>query len=409
MWSSKKPQNLQEYGKHHTHQRNQIVKWLKGFKRSAPVLVISGPANIGKTTLLNLILKQHNYTPLTVCTSDCFSKNLPTVKESIKNVLHKNSVGQYFTTQKHCIVIDDYESSHTGVQNLMKFLGSGKLKLKTPLFVCTQEPNCTIPQILRKQTVKMPYLQPLQIVEFLKSILKREKIKIENDGTLWQIAKTVKNTFDAIDILYNAYNQNVLESFDKMSSFLKSKSERDKIFSDNKYLLIKKLISEKDTLTQDEKVVIWSQDYSHVSQVLFENAPIKNLEKHAHVLESFLIGKECEACIYSHQQWDMYQYMENMDISLLNMYDGIPMGFNPIPKTNSKSCQHFYQLKSQQAIHFKFGKSDTKTYQMCDVILHNVLKNKKGRKKFIEKHGLTPANINAVKRLSLTKYPKIKF
>jgi hypothetical protein len=49
------------------------------------------------------------------------------------------------------------------------------------------------------------------------------------------------------------------------------------------------------------------------------------------------------------------------------------------------------------------------TYKLCDSLLCQLTKNKKERKLFMEQNGIDRSDVNAIKRLSLTKYKKIKF
>lgn len=413
------PSNFNDYG-HHSDQQKKVLSW---FLKPTRLLVLHGPSNSGKSTFIKLAIKSANYVACIQSATELFADHMKEFKCTIERFSRRSSLVQYFSQhKKNCIVIEDYDPTKPSSQNILKYIQKltkewhSKKKGIIPIILCTT----TIPRNIsfepRPCFISLPLPTNVELYNFVQKVCDKEAIALsDKHAKMIAHSNRIRSCFDVLHIVRSLQSQNCDTYTDKIvnDEIENFNSSSLHVFTTKEQML--RDVIQKSSLESSNKEHILALkhcDSNYSSQVLFENAPIKNLSDPMMKLrfECCIAAKQCEAMVYSLQQWEMYDYIQYFDAQLLSMYEGqIPHNYNPIPKINSKTCQHFYQLKSQQIIHQKFAKSDTMTYKLCDSLLCQLTKNKKERKLFMEQNGIDRSDVNAIKRLSLTKYKKIKF
>ena len=404
------PKTLNDY-KHHIHQKSKIDTWFK--YSNTMTLFLYGQMNVGKTTLIKLFLKKYNIEVFEVGVDDLYSVHLKNTKTKLVNLSNNNSVHQYFTQNKTYMLLENFSAEHNGFMNFLKFTYT--LDKCIPIIVISNDlPKnlYSIPQFKSKtECIYLPKLKMNDIFNFISTILEKEKFKMDN-SIIWNISKSSQTLFEAMQLVIQYITKELLQpNTQKENPQINLNWETtDCFYHKNKNKLVSTLVSTKKDLDFNEKLRIWSCDPSHMTQIFYENVPTNNLSNTLLGMEHYIFSKICESYIYSHQEPEAVKFSQFLEINLLNLYsDELPLNWVDIPKINSKSCQHYYQLKSQQIIHHKFGKSSKYTYLICDNLLHDITKGKKQREKIMNKYNLVRSDINAIKRLSITKIPKIKF
>lgn len=409
------PSDFAQYG-HHTDQCKRVLTW---FQNPCRILVLHGPANSGKSTFLKLAIRRANYDSCITSASQLFADHMKEFKCMIERFSQKRSLDQYFAKRKNCIVIEDYDSTKPGSQTILKYIqkmtaeSHKKKKGIIPIILCTTDIPRKITFEPRPCFVSIPLPTTRDLDSFLRRVRNGEQLALSDDlVALISNSTRVKSCFDALHVIQGLQSRNcgVYDATivrDEIAHFHSSSH----VHPGSKEIILRHAI-EGHTTNMDNVAKLQECDLNYASQVLFENAPCPNFFDPAVQLrfECCITAKQCESMIYSLQQWDLYEYIQYFDAQLLPLYNGkIPTGYDQIPKINSKTCQHFYQLKSQQIIHQKFAKSDIRTYMLCDSLLCQLTKNKKERKTFMEENHIERNDVNAIKRLSLSKYKKIKF
>ena len=405
-----KPKRLEDYHQH-AREKKRIQSWFeKGFRGKKRNLFIFGKPNVGKTTLLSLFIKRFGWDAFIVSSSEIFSSHAKTIRAKLSNLSNNNSVKQYFSVKKRhaCFIVEDFDHSHVGTVNLLKYIL--KMEKCVPcIFVAQDTSIFHSVSSLRQRTliVELPLLSFIERRSFTEKISKREKLT-SNIGKDKQqkIASCSRTCFDILK---------VFQSVQKTKTVCFEKSDS---FEANKCRAVRKLIEQTKELTTEEKERIYSFDPSHISQILFENIPIFDIKEGSEIksqdilraMELFIQGKMSDSFVFSHQKWELALYSEFCNLGLSTLYEGrIPDGWIDMPKFNSKSCQYYYQLKSQQSIQQKFGKSKEFNFLLCDNILHSIIQSKKDLLHQMDVLGLSKKEVNALKRLSLSTISKIKF
>ena len=413
------PSTFAEYG-HHSDQREKVLAW---FKKPYRILVLHGPANSGKSTFLKLAIQSAKYVACIQSASELFADHMKEFKCTIERFSQKRSLDQYFIhKQKNCIVIEDYDPTKPGSQNILKHIqkmtadSHKKKKGLIPIILCTSAIPRKVSFEPRPCFVSLPLPSASDLQSFIQRVLKGEPLAL-NDALIHLISSSnrVKSCFDVLHVIqglqsrecvvYDAHIvRNEIDNFNTSSLTMTGTKET----------VLRRAIEQctSESTNMEHVAELQACDSNYASQVLFENAPCPDFSDPAVKLrfECIIAAKQCESMVYSLQQWELYEYIQYFDAQFLPLYKGkVPPVYDQIPKINSKSCQHFYQLKSQQIIHQKFAKSDTRTYMLCDSLLCQLTKNKKERNAFMEKNKIDRSDVNAIKRLSLSKYKKIKF
>lgn len=430
-WFEKhRPSTFSEY-RHHTPQQIKILAW---FKKPVRLLVLHGSVNVGKSVFIHIAAKEAGYTHFTKGASDLYGDHFKQFKNMLQRFSYKNALDQYFAVkQKNCIIIEDFDNTKPACQSLFKYLQTITTQVHKekrpmiPIILCTQNTPQNISFDPRPCFIRLPYPVPRDLYLCVHSLCHKENIPLQ-DSHKWVIANNhkIRTCFDIIDVMRRISQriQNEHNQQDKSETEV-SKTEVSEIVSkeltnfhsvatndSTKEQALIQCIKTKQPLSKNDQArLIQSGDANYFSQTVFENAPIDKFSDPQVQLafDCFLLGKSCETLVYSRQRWDLYEYTQYFEEKLIGVYDGLPSNYNKIPKINSKSCQHFYQVKSQQQIHQKFAKSDRYTYKLCDSLLSQLIKSKKERNAIMEEKDISRSDVNAIKRLSLSKYKKIKF
>ena len=398
----------------HQHVIEKLRKHVIKPKNRRRLIVLHGKGNLGKTKLISIFLKHHKFTPTIIDSCELYAKNMKHIKQLVRNIFNNNGVNQYFSKiQKQCLVIENFRHDSMPI---LKYLGSFKC-IPFPVIISTRlQPN----SISYTPRPIFLYMSPLSLKEkqtYISRLLKEECVNVDPTD-VEEICKCVTTYFDILNCFQammslknNRANQNNNSlSSQTIADILQSQVVRaDSLI--NKKEQFKDLIQNHSTKSSEEIQQIWEYETTYMNQVLFHNMPLKSLTQMDKLrLDCFLMGKKCESFLYTHQCWELYSYLPILNLCLLHFYtQNSTQRVECVPRINSKLCQHYYQKKTKQSITSIFGSSSVFMYLLCDCILFHVFAGKKKRKEFMTEHNLERKQINEIKRLSLTTYPKIKY
>lgn len=229
-WVEKyRPDNYNDFISHNNI--TDIIKKLLD-KDNFHHLIFYGPPGIGKTTLINIILKniygsEYKSNILELNGSD--DRGISVVRDKIKNYANSNNI---FNNKFKIVVLDEVDSMTDDAQNALKEIIENYEKNTKFCLIC----NFINKIIYQLQTCciifRLSPINNIDIKRFLFTIIKNEKIKYTNDGINTLInychgdLRLACNNLQSIYLAYENINKNnVINSL----GILK-KSDLDNIF-----------------------------------------------------------------------------------------------------------------------------------------------------------------------------------
>lgn len=281
-----RPQKVSEM-KGHAKAVEMLRTWLhkKMNKESniPPVVILHGPAGIGKTTLAHAVLRERGFEICECNASD--SRTVAIIVQRIREVCEQSAIdltGTLHQPKKTALIIDeidglyggetdDSESKCGSIHGLVRFLTAGDSKLgkmKTNaspiIMICN---NISKIKELRDiaEVVAMYPLQENDIVMIISSIAQREKVSLSMQE-IRDLAKASNG--DARQALANLHLQKVGKG-----------TNGSKTIQMTSFQVTQRLLYEKEDAARKAVEPLVASEYSYIEPLTFENYPSTFLPK----------------------------------------------------------------------------------------------------------------------------------
>jgi len=327
LWINKyKPKEINQLiGK--IQQINEISTWLNTLKNhKSQALIISGHHGVGKTVLINLILKKFNYKPIIITQNDIKQyRSLNTFKDlyNINNSINsKIKINNCIFSNKIAIIFDGAGSiSLTSEKKFIMeiFKENNKLKAFPLIFISNHQHNKMLINI--KKYSLCIYINPPkdnELIDFIKYICSKEKMKISTKALIELIKFSQYDIRRLINLLQELsyYFKNKKIKLTNLKDFLKSSREKNKDISlfDATLKIINSLLNYDDIikLYETQKVLLPLLIHENYPKKVLNTKNIINIEDNLYNLvkisDSISRGDNIETSIYTDQNW----YLQNI-------------------------------------------------------------------------------------------------
>ena len=295
----------------------EISKWLNSLKNSKiQTLIVSGHHGVGKSILIDLILRKFNYHPLIINQNDIkeYRNN-----DSLKDIINCNNTEKInnITFRKRLALIFDGAESITlssEKKYIMEvFKENNKMKVFPLIFITNLHHNKIINDI-KKQALYIEVNFPSndEVMSILSYISKKEKIKIKKSAVEILIdysEKDIRKLLYLFQEIKNNFNEEVIDS-KKLTKFLDSSKKKNKdisLFDATKYIINEDLdYTDITQLYELEKVLLPLMIHENYPKKIIkssDNDLKTNLYNMIKISDSISRGDNIETSIYTDQNW----------------------------------------------------------------------------------------------------------
>ena len=309
-----------------TTQLNQISSWLNNIKNyKCQAIVISGDHGVGKSTLIDLILKKFNYKSIIITQNDIKQyrasnafKDLYNINNSINSKIKINNKN---FSNKIAVIFDSAESiSLTSEKKfIMEVFKENNRQKSFPIFFLTNNQHSKLLIDIKKQCHQINLYPPKneELKMFIKFICKKEKLKIKNEALDKLISFSQNDLRRLLNLLQELSFHFVKTKIklEDINEFIKSSREKNKDIS--LFEATSKIINNK--LKYDEILKLYETEKVLLPLMIHENYPkklinnkVSNIEDNLYSLvkvsDSISRGDNIETSIYTDQNW----YLQNI-------------------------------------------------------------------------------------------------
>lgn len=327
LWTNKyKPKDYNQIiGK--TTELNKISSWLNNLKNNkSQALVISGDHGIGKSVLIELILKKFNYKPIVITQNDIKQyrssntfKDLYNINNSINSKIKINNKN---FSNKIAIIFDGAETiSLTSEKKFIMEIFKENNKIKSfPIFFITNNQHSKMLIDIKKHCVQVNLYPPKsnELKMFIKFICKKENLKISKDALDELIIFSQNDIRRLLNLLQELsfHYTNKKIKLKNLKQFIKSSREKNKDISlfeaTSKIINTKLEYSEILKLYETEKVLLPLMIHENYPKKVIPYFPVDDIENNLYNLvkisDSISRGDNIETSIYTDQNW----YLQNI-------------------------------------------------------------------------------------------------
>jgi len=385
---------------------NDIKKHLKNNNLNKLILCI-GPSGIGKTEILNKILKELNYNVININDPENY-------KEEIFNYLNTKSIDSFFTKKKKILLIDDLDIYLSNDKQISNFILN--LELKQPI-ICILNKQYDRKAIDIKKKSEIFYLNKPNFnttLQYIIKILNDENVDIDSTR-LENTKKLIKHNKNNIkSILMNI--ENVILNNGELKNYC---LHENKFNDTGLFDIINSLYSNKFKI--DELDNLLHSDSSLIYMLLHENLideinRRKISDEQLIKLLSDIIDDSCEGdiiqgFIYKSNNWEMLNLLYIVQMLRLNKK------INDYEVKNKEIKYKFTQMLTKYSLKCNYNKKKINLLEKnkisnnyFDVVVQNVLyllknqdtNNDKIISKILEDNNIVKENVDV-----LTKYNKV--
>tara|TARA_B110000908_G_C10263987_1_gene461851 strand:+ start:2923 stop:4260 length:1338 start_codon:yes stop_codon:yes gene_type:complete len=294
-----------------------ISKWLNNIKDSkVQTLIISGHHGVGKSILIDILLKKFNYVPIIINQNDIKEyRNNGSLKD-IFNCSNFENINNFTFKKRQALVFDGAESITLSSEKkyIMEIYKENNKSKVLPLIFITNLHHNKIINDIKKQAlyVEIKFPSNNEIISMLSHVCKKENINIKKsavDLLIKYSEKDLRKLLYLFQELSNNFNNKVIDC-KELTKFLNSSKKKNQdisLFDATKmiisnhleYDIIKKLY-------EIEKVLL--------PLMIHENYPLKilkdsdnnlktNLYNMIKISDSISRGDNIETSIYTDQNW----------------------------------------------------------------------------------------------------------
>jgi len=366
-----------------TKEISQITKWLCNFTNETQnILIIQGNHGIGKTCLIDLILKKNKFTRLNnKFIFGEYDKKKPIYLHLINMLNSTISQLIYDTSNKYCLVFDEIETmlnlnEKENLKNLLKY----NVSKKTCPIICilNNQHNKIINEIKNKSLyIKLKEPDKTMLLNFIKHVSKIFSIDYETSNVIENIIDLAQNDYNSlINILYSLTNINSTNSKtikietinDYKNTYFLKNTNYDIYTSLNNLFKNHNIYKSYDIYFYDKiNIPLYIQEHCYNYCI---NKPF--------VAKNILKGDIIENIMYSKQFWELTNIhalystvipIEYTEIKTLQAYFTFPRDFN---KTSTKKIN----IKNIKNVYGYFNMNNT-DYIYASALIKNLINNNK--------------------------------
>lgn len=303
--------------------------WIKQFdsdvKPYTGTIIISGNHGIGKTLVLNLMLKKYNYESMIITSSNIKEFFEGVTTKNNKNVLikylvddSKSDMNKLFKIKKRAIVVSDAEKiTLKKEKEALKFLCRVNEKDKIiPIIFVTNDTHSKLIETVKSMSYCLNFDPPstMEITSYFKRICKKEGIIISDEKIIPSIIKytqyDIRNLIYFLENLYNVYGSEPI-TLQHCKTFLKNMQPKDKRLNlyDSTRMILNDYKNIDRCMTQynDAKVLLPLMVHENYSSNL-ENrvcTPKEFYEVSSSIADSISQGDAISTNMYTDQNWSL--------------------------------------------------------------------------------------------------------
>lgn len=306
LWIDKyKPKNINDL-LGNKDEIKQINEWLKKGKERG--LIISGDYGTGKSCIINIILKEHNYEIIEY--NMTYYKNKNDIKEFIKGCTNYKHINK---NKKKCLVIEEVDNMDRNI--ITKIQEKIKEKGWPIILICKEnsKKEKEMKNLCKIIKIKKPEYEELK--KLTKKIIKNENLKLNDEIINYCIEKSESNIQNLIYYLEEINNykkvekikitecRNIIENICKRDKDLHLNKIIEKIFFNNKeidideglrYNNMEKTLS---SLLIHENYIAWINKYGINEE--------ENLDSMIDIIDNISYSDIIDNNIYSNQNWEL--------------------------------------------------------------------------------------------------------
>lgn len=302
----------------------RIIDWLKTFNTSnnqKANLLIIGPNNIGKTSIINVLLCELNYYIQLLC----FNKinNKKEINDYINSLLKGSNILNLINNIKcnKSILVDNLETISSTIEqkSLNNLIDNNEKNRHLPIILISNNKYTKFLTSLKNKclVINLYSLYRNDLLKLMNKIIKKEKINLNDEFIKNQIIDyiqgDIRKLINVLQDIYYSYkkieiNEDILEEY--LSNSKKKEIDND-LFENTNFLLNKfDTINKSLTLYEMDKdllpLMIHENYIDHINNQLTNSK--KKLEIIKKVSDNLSYGDFIDYNIYNNQYWDMIEF-----------------------------------------------------------------------------------------------------
>jgi DNA polymerase III delta prime subunit len=379
LWVNKHQPSCVEEIIGHKEEIHQISKWLNSFKNSEySSIFISGNHGIGKTLTVQLILKQFNYKVNIINPNDIKDyrgdDNIDDFFETSESIESKIKIKNHNFSNRTAIIFDNAESiSLTSEKKyILDIFKENNKKKVFPIIFISNGNHSKLLSDISKQSLNIKFNTPPSedIVKFMKSICKKEKILIQNMSSALELInfsqndiRRLINLLQELSIQFNGK----IEKEDIYNFITNSKEKKiDVSLYEATSLLLNQDLDHETVLKlyQTEKVLLPLMIHeNYLKKIKKVDDVEKTLYKMVKISDSLSRADNIETSIYTDQSWYLqnihgfyscmntnYWVNENSNINISNLEFSKDLNKTSLKNINKKNINNLHKIIGKKSI-----------------------------------------------------------
>lgn len=384
-------------------------------------LLIIGDHGIGKTTMINVLLKQHNYNIQYIDLSKITSKK--DIEQHIISNLKTNDISNKLNNKykQKVIVIDEIELANTTSQKefVIQLLKENSLAWNYPIILISCGKYNTFLTNVKKYTyvINVPLPQYSNMLELIADICNIENIGIDDEKTAKIIIEHAQSDYRRLVIIMKELlsNKKDIIEIDDVKKYMKISETKNRdvdIFKSTLMILSKQTeINDGLRLYDVDKIImplmIQENYIEHI--INNHNKGFLGFDVALNIANSFSLGDIIEEHIYGEQAWDL-QYIHAFISFIYTAYklynEKMRTAFIKLSYPNDRNRKSGRGVNKKNIVksNLYFNNFGIKDYIYLSGMIRQMIDNKdyKGCGKILHDYGMTTTNIDTILKIDKT-------